>query len=206
MAESRFFALFSDVGGVLGTNGWDTGLRLKIANHFACDLDDVQGRHRLMFDSYERGHMNFEEYLQRVFFGSPRSFTIDDVRNFAYNESVPWPTSIELLERVKSLNQLKLGLISNEGEGLTEHRVRKFGLRHLADFLIFSHFVHMRKPDPGIWRLALHLVQASASESIYVDDRELFVQVAREMGFAAIHHVSVKETREQLRALGLRVD
>ena len=50
---------------------------------------------------------------------------------------------------------LKIALISNEGRGLTEHRVRKFHLRELAEFMIFSNCVGYRKPDREIWRLAL---------------------------------------------------
>ena len=96
MAHSRFHILYCDVGGVLGTNGWDTSLRKKIVSHFKLDLQEIEGRHHLMFDSYERGHMSFEEYLERVFFAAPRPFSVDDVRDFSYNESIPWPENIEL--------------------------------------------------------------------------------------------------------------
>ena len=206
MARLRYHVLFSDVGGVLGTNGWDTRLRRKLCEHFGMGCDDVQERHRLMFDSFERGHMRFEEYLERVFFARPRDFTIDDVRQFAYGESVPWPENIALLKRVKEANRLKVGLISNEGEGLTEYRVRKFGLRDVADFMIFSHFVHLRKPDREMWELGLNLAQVSPAESIYIDDREAFAAIAAEMGFTAIHHVSLEGTREKLSELGLAVE
>ena len=205
MAHSRFHILYCDVGGVLGTNGWDTSLRKKIVSHFQLDLQEIEGRHHLMFDSYERGHMSFEEYLKRVFFAAPRPFSVDDVRDFSYNESIPWPENIELFKRVKESNRMKLALISNEGRDLTEYRVRKFGLRDVADFLIFSHFVGLRKPDREIWDLALHLAQATPSESIYVDDRELFVDIAAEIGFTAVHHVSLEATRERLGQFGLVV-
>lgn len=204
MAESRFVAIFSDIGGVLGTNGWDSELRFKIVKHFGCDMDEIHGRHRLMFDSYERGYMTFEQYLTKVFGGAKeRDFTIEQVRDFAYAESTPWPENISFFHRVRTSNNLKLGLISNEGEGLTQHRVQKFGLRALADFLIFSYFVHMRKPDPEMWQLALNLAQVTPEETIYIDDREMFAEVAAEMGFTAIRHTSLEDTRRQLAELGL---
>jgi putative hydrolase of the HAD superfamily len=203
MADSHFVALFSDIGGVLGTNGWDTDLRTKIARHFGCDMDEIHSRHRLMFDSYERGYMTFEQYLNRVFCPGKWGFTLEQIRDFAYAESTPWPQNIQLLHRVKTANNLKLGLISNEGEGLTQHRVKKFGLRELADFLIFSYFVHMRKPDLEMWRLALNLAQVSPEETIYIDDREMFAEVAAELGFTAIRHTSLEDTQRQLTELGL---
>ena len=203
MANSRFLALFSDIGGVLGTNGWDTGLRLKVAQQFNCDLDDVQSRHRLMFDSFERGYMSFEQYLRKVFFSEARTFTMDEIRDFAFAQSIPWPDNIALVRDTKNANGLKLGLISNEGEGLTQYRVKAFGLREFADFQIFSYFVHMRKPDLEMWHLACNLAQVTPQEAIYIDDREIFADVASELGFTAIHHVSVESTKDQLSKLGL---
>jgi putative hydrolase of the HAD superfamily len=205
MAASPFLALFSDVGGVLGTNGWDGNLRTKITSHFQCDPDEIEARHHLMFDSFERGFMTFEDYLRRVFFAQRRDFTMEEVRNFAFAESVPWPDNISLLRNIKQANQVTVGLISNEGEGLTQYRVRKFGLRTATNFSVFSCFVHMRKPDFEIWRLALNLAQVDASQTIYIDDRELFVGIAAEIGFTAFQHISLEVTRAKLQELGLLV-
>ncbi len=202
----KYHVLYSDIGGVLGTNGWDTELRHAVCNHFDISFDDIEGRHHLMFDSYERGFMSFEQYLRHVFFGKARPFELAQLRDFAYSQSVAWPENIALFQTVKHSNGLKLGLISNEGSGITEHRVGKFGLRDLADFMVISHFVHMRKPDNAIWNLALNIAQVSPEESIYVDDRDMFVNVAADMGFTAIHHVSLESTREEFLRLGLKLE
>jgi putative hydrolase of the HAD superfamily len=201
----RFHAIFSDVGGVLGTNGWDTTLRRKTAAHFHCETAEIEKRHGLVFDSFERGYMRFDDYIRHVFFSNPRAFTAEDVRDFAYRHSVAWAENIELLREVKRLNGLKLGLISNEGEGLTNYRVQSWGLRDWADFLIFSHCVRLRKPDRAIWQLALDLCQAHAAEVIYIDDRAMFVDIARDIGFTAIQHVSLEGTRSALAEAGLAV-
>ncbi|MGI9071896.1 MAG: HAD-IA family hydrolase [Bryobacteraceae bacterium] len=205
MNPSKFHILYSDVGGVLGTNGWDTRLRQKIAEHFNVEPDDIESRHHLVFDSYERGHMGFEDYLRCVFFDVPRGFTVEEVRDYTYNESVAWPENIDFLKRTKSSNGLKIALISNEGRGLTEHRVSKFQLRELAEFMIFSNCVGYRKPDREIWRLALDLAQTKPHESIYLDDRKMFVDIAADMGFTAVHYVSLEDTSKRLRELGLVV-
>lgn len=205
MAGHSHHILFSDIGGVLGTNGWDTRLRREIARRYGLNFEALERRHHLMFDSFERGYLTFAQYLQHVFFEEERPFSLEEIRDFAFSQSVAWPESIALLRNVKALNQLKLALVSNEGEGLTDYRVSAWGLRDLADFLIFSYCVHMRKPDPAIWQLALDLAQAKPAESIYIDDRPIFVEIARSMGFTAIQHVSVESTRDQLESLGLAV-
>ncbi len=205
MPQSKYQVLYSDVGGVLGTNGWDTPLRYKIAEHFGVPTKEVESLHRLMFDCYESGKMEFEQYLHYVFFNSARSFKVEDVRDYAYDASTPWRENIDALAEIKRKNGIKVGLISNEGGGLTQHRVEKFGLRKVADFMIFSYFVHWRKPDHDIWKLALNLAQIKPEQAIYIDDRKAFANIAGELGFSAIQHTSLDETKRQLKELGLEV-
>ncbi len=203
MSHPRYRMIYSDIGGVLGTNGWDGRLRSSLCSRFDLDLDEIERRHHLMFDSFERGSLSFEEYLTRVIFFAPREFTLEQVREFAFQASEPWPENLEFFRRIKTANRLGFAVISNEGQGITGYRVKKFGLRQLCDFMVISHFTGLRKPDPEIWRLALDLAQVEASESVYVDDREMFVESARELGFTAIHHTDLEITREQLARLGL---
>jgi putative hydrolase of the HAD superfamily len=203
---NQFRVLYSDIGGVLGTNGWDSEIRKGACERFDVDFEEIDKRHHLMFDSYERGFLRLESYLRYVFFGCDRKFTLDELTRYIYSCSVPWPENIQLFAKVKKANRIKFGLVSNEGQGITEYRMNKFGLREVADFMVISHCVHMRKPDHQIWKLALDLAQVTPAESIYVDDREMFVQVALEIGFTAIQHVSVESTRQKFLNLGLRLE
>ncbi|MFL6449057.1 MAG: HAD-IA family hydrolase [Bryobacteraceae bacterium] len=203
MSHPRFRMLYSDIGGVLGTNGWDGRLRTSLCAEFGLEVDEVERRHHLMFDSFERGFLTFDEYLARVVFFAPRDFTLEQIREFAFAASEPWPENLEFFRHLRIANTLGFALISNEGQGITQHRVKKFGLRRLCDYMVISHFTGLRKPDREIWKLALDLAQVQASESIYVDDREMFVEAAREIGFTTIHHTSLETTREHFARLGL---
>jgi putative hydrolase of the HAD superfamily len=201
-----FRVLYSDIGGVLGTNGWDSEIRRGACLHFDVDFEEIDKRHHLMFDSYERGFLRLESYLRYVFFHCERKFTLEELTSYIYSCSIPWPENLQLFADVKKANKLKFGLISNEGQGITEYRVDKFGLREVADFMVVSHCVHMRKPDHQIWRLALDIAQVTPAESLYVDDREMFVQVAIEIGFTAIQHTSVATTKQKFLDLGLKIE
>src|SRR5438309_1463610 len=108
MSKTAIKALFSDIGGVLGTNGWDTALRSEVTAHFQVDRDEVETLHHLMFDSYERGYIDFKSYLKRVFFSSPRDFTLEAVRDFTLDGSRPWQENIRFFLHVKCANTLKL--------------------------------------------------------------------------------------------------
>lgn len=196
-------ALFLDIGGVLLTNGWGRDSREKAASRFGLDLEDLNGRHQAIFDTYEVGKTSLDEYLSHVIFYKKRSFTYAQFLRFMFEQSKPLPGMIEHICRLKKKYGLKVAVVSNEGRELNEHRIKKFELNRFVDFFISSCFVHLRKPDRDIFRLALDVAQVPASEVIYIEDRVMFVQVAGELGISGIHHENFKTTAEKLSALGL---
>ncbi len=56
--------LFTDLGGVLLTNGWDHNSRECAAEHFGLDAQELQRRHEAVFPNYEQGFNTLDEYLQ----------------------------------------------------------------------------------------------------------------------------------------------
>jgi putative hydrolase of the HAD superfamily len=195
--------LFTDVGGVLLTNGWDSDTRERAAAQFHLDLREMNNRHHLTFDTYEIGKLKLEDYLARVVFYEPRNFTLQQFLDFVFAQSQALPDMRELLAGLKARHHLKVAVISNEGRELTEYRIRKFGLADFVDFFVSSCFVRFRKPDSDIFRMAIDLAQTPPDESVYIDDRQLFVEVAATCGMRSILHRDYPGTRAQLAALGL---
>lgn len=197
--------LFLDIGGVLLTNGWDRRMRVSAAETFGLDFDEMDERHHLTFDTYEEGELSLDEYLTRVVFYERRSFTRDDFKAFMYARSEPKSDMIDLMRRLKKRYDLKTAAISNEGRELTLYRVKEFNLGAFIDFFIVSCFVHFRKPDLRLYRLALDCAQVSPGRCVYIDDRKMFVEVAEGIGLHGVHHTAYNKTRKSLDALGLSV-
>lgn len=195
--------LFLDVGGVLLTNGWDRGCRQRAAEKFGLDAKEVDERHRMTFDTYELGKLRLEDYLDRTVFYQPRGFTRDDFIAFMLEQSQLLPDMIDFVTALKQRHGLRVAVVSNEGRVLTEHRVQTFGLGRFVDFFIFSCFVHFRKPDPDIFRLALDVAQVRPEQVAYLDDRKMFTEIAAGMGIHGIHHTGFSTSRDQLAKLGL---
>lgn len=199
---SQITTLFLDIGGVLLTNGWDHNSRRSAAETFGLDYDEMSERHHLTFDTYEEGKLSLDEYLDRVVFHEVRSFSREEFKKFMYAQSKPYPDMIDLIRGLKTQYGLRVAAVSNEGRELTMYRVEQFGLRTFVDFFVSSCFVHYRKPDADIYRIALDISQAKLEQVIYIDDRGLFVEVAREVGIAGITHESYATTRKSLEGLG----
>jgi putative hydrolase of the HAD superfamily len=197
--------LFLDIGGVLLTDGWDHHARKRAATEFNLDLAEMQDRHHLVFETYEEGKTTLEEYLAQVVFYQERPFTPAQFRKFLFAQSKPYPKMIKLVRRLKVQYGLKVVVVSNEARELNLHRIRKFKLDKFVDSFISSGFVHVRKPDPDIFRLALDIAQTPARQIVYIEDTPMFVQIAEGLGIRSIHHTDYKSTRAELSALGLEM-
>lgn len=199
-------ALFLDIGGVLLTNGWDRHARGRAAEHFELDRDDLDERHHLTFDTYEEGKLSLDEYLDRVVFCRERSFTREAFKDFMFAQSQALPGALQFFRDLKHRHSLVVVAVSNEGRELNTYRVERFGLGELFDVFLSSSFVHLRKPDADLYRMALDVAQVRPEEVVYVDDRELFVEVAAGLGIRGIHHRSLESTREAVERMGVGLD
>ncbi len=195
--------LFLDIGGVLLTNGWDRHMRRAAAEKFGLDFDDLNDRHKMSFDTYEQGKLSLDTYLNQVVFYKERPFTREAFKEFMFSQSQPKVDMINLVSALKWKYRLRVAAISNEGRELTIHRIRKFTMNAFIDFFVSSCFVHFRKPDPDIYRIALDISQADPARSVYIDDRALFVEIAQGLGLHGILHRNFETTRQVLHELGL---
>jgi putative hydrolase of the HAD superfamily len=198
--------LFLDIGGVLLTNGWDHQARQRAATAFKLDLAEMEDRHHLTFDTYEEGKLTLEEYLERVVFHAKRPFTRAQFRRFMFAQSKPYPQMIELVRRLKVRHGLKIAVVSNEGRELNAYRIRKFNLDGFVGCFVSSCFVHLRKPDADIFRLALDIAQAPAHQVLYIENTPLFVQIAEGLGIQCILHTDFTSTCAKLASFGLSKD
>ena len=198
--------VFLDIGGVLLTNGWDHHARKRAATNFKLELAEMEDRHHLTFDTYEEGKLTLEEYLGRVVFYQTRPFTRAQFRHFMFAQSKPYPEMIEMVAQLKVRHGLKIAVVSNEGRELNAYRIRNFKLDKFVDTFVSSCFVHIRKPDADIFRLALDIAQAPARQVVYIENTPMFVQIAEDLGIRSILHTDYRSTCARLAAFGLQND
>jgi putative hydrolase of the HAD superfamily len=198
--------VFLDIGGVLLTDGWDHHARRRATKHFKLEQAEMEDRHNLNFATYEEGRLTLAEYLTRVVFYQKRSFTQAEFRRFMFSQSKPYPKMIELIAQLKIQHGLKIVVVSNEARELNAYRIRKFKLDGFVDAFISSCFVHIRKPDADIFRLALDIAQAPAEQVVYIENTPMFVQIAEDLGIRSILHTDYRSTCAKLASFGLQKD
>lgn len=191
-------ALFLDIGEVLLTNGWGYESRHLAAEKFNLDFNDFDAKHAIALVK-----LTMDEYLDIAVFYEPRDFTKDECRQFMFEQSKPYPEMIALIKRLKKRYGLKIVAVSNEARELNTYRIEEFELAGFIDFFVSSTYVHIRKPDIDIYKLALDMAQVQPAEVICIDDVCVFVNVAESLGIKGICHINYETTGKKLQSLGI---
>lgn len=195
-----------DIGGVLGTNGWDTGEREAAAARFGLDLEAFEARHDEAVNTWESGHMSLDDYLDFVVFNAPRPFTRDEFRDFMFAQSKPVPEMIALARRIAATGRYTMMTMNNESAELHAMRVERFGLRDVFTAFLTSCYVGFRKPVEAFYDRALSIAHADPARTVFIDDREINLAPVRARGIHTVHATGVDAVRDGLAALGVTAE
>jgi putative hydrolase of the HAD superfamily len=174
--------VFFDIGGVLGTNGWDREQRLRAAARFGLE-PETEHRHHEVVGEWESGRLTLNEYLDTTIFYAPRPFSRDELIAFMLAESQPFPESIAIAQQIALGGRVRLFTLNNESTELNQHRIATFGLQSIFAGFLTSCWLGVRKPAPTIFERALGVAQAIPTQSLFIDDREQNIGPAQAMGF-----------------------
>ena len=197
-------AIFWDVGGVLLTNAWDHTQRMAALEHFRLDEEEFHSRHEMVVSSFERGKISLDEYLYRTIFYRNRPFSRDEFREYMFSLSQPMPEVLAFARALALSGRYFMATINNESRELNLHRIEKFGLREIFRLFVSSCFVGLRKPESGIYRLAIETTQMNPEECCFIDDRALNLECAAKLGMRTIQMQNLEQLREELARLGVK--
>jgi putative hydrolase of the HAD superfamily len=197
--------LFWDIGGVILTNGWDRNSRKAAADAFSIDYEEFQDRHDLTFPAFDAGQISLNEYLDRTLFYRPRKFTREEFTAFMFAQSKEFPASRAILDACANSSKYFVGAINNEPLELNQYRIEAFNLRKSFQVFFSSCYVHSRKPEEGIFRVALAVTQRAPENCVFIDDRPMNLEAPRRLGFSVIHYQSADQLRSDLRNLQVEV-
>jgi len=204
LSVSEIHAIFWDVGGVLLTNAWDHTQRMAALEHFRLDEEEFHSRHEMVVSSFERGKISLDEYLDRTVFYRNRPFTRDEFRDYMFSLSQPMPEVLAFARALADSGKYLMSTLNNESRELNAHRIEKYGLRKIFRLFVSSCFVGLRKPESGIYHLAIELTQINPEECCFIDDRALNLECAAKLGMGTIQMQTLDQLREELGKLGVK--
>lgn len=198
-------SLFWDIGGVLATNGWDHNSRMEAAQAFRFDWEEFRERHDLSFPAFDAGQITLGQYLDRTLFYRARDFTREEFTAFMFAQSKEFPDSRAVLDDVARTDRYYIASINNEPRELNQYRIAAFNLRKDFQAFFSSCYLHSRKPEEQIYRIALDVSQRAPEKSVFIDDRPLNLENPRRLGMHVIHFQNAQQLRAELKALEIEV-
>jgi putative hydrolase of the HAD superfamily len=203
--------LISDFGGVLtspllgaferfndelGVRAEDFGRAMAVAR-------DQHGEHPLF--ALERGEITERAFLDQLE-GALRKLLGRDVDLSRMAQLLmahlhPNEELFAYYRRLRDERGLRLGILTNNVREWEPLWRPKLPIDEIFDDVVDSAFVGMRKPEPEIYELALSRLGGEATTCAFVDDNELNVTAARELGFHAVHFHDTSQAIAELDAL-----
>ncbi|MDP4282915.1 MAG: HAD-IA family hydrolase [Bacteroidota bacterium] len=200
--KNQYKILFCDIGGVLLSNGWGHKSRMAAAAKFNIDYEEMDDLHDFVFNVFEIGKISLDVYLDTVVFNVERKFSREEFKEFMFGSTTLLPHMLPwFIEWKKRQENVKIISINNEARELNQYRINTFKLHDFFDAFVSSCEVGMRKPDPGIFHMALGIAQAKPEECLYFDDNIMLVEAAKKVGIHAHHHIDFETTKEIMESL-----
>ena len=199
MTEIRH--IFFDIGGVLGSNGWDREQRERAVEQFDLSAEDFQWRHEEVMGEWEEGRITLDEYLDIAVFHTSRSFSREEFVEFMYSQSVPDEATIRIARLLSRQPGYTLMTLNNEAEELNRYRIEKFGISQIFEAFLSSCWLGVRKPIRRFYNRGLGIAQAEAATSLFIDDRQQNLISASTLGMNVVHFKSAAQLRSDLERL-----
>jgi putative hydrolase of the HAD superfamily len=198
--------IFFDIGGVLGSNGWDREQRERAVQRFGLDSEDFQWRHEEVVGEWEEGRITLDEYLDLAVFYIDRPFSRSEFADFMYSHSVPNDSTIDIARVLSADERFTLMTLNNESAELNVHRIESFGITEIFEAFLSSCWLGVRKPMRRFYNRALGIAHAEPAASLFIDDRQQNLTPATSLGMSVILYKSVPQLRSDLeRLLGLKI-
>ena len=180
--QNKITTIFFDLFGVL------LGIDQSVGIQYMSKLTDtpyIETREIALGEPFmrlERGEITFSRYVEDIRSAMPYGARIDadSLREIWKNSKVGEMPAVSLLNDL--LNNFQVWVISNTTESHIKSLKSKFSFLCQLNDIITSERAGAHKPDPKIFQFALTEAGTDAGASIFIDDSQLNVESAENLG------------------------
>jgi epoxide hydrolase-like predicted phosphatase len=153
----------------------------------------------IKWDLGETGYSEFNKILSR-YTGIPANQIFS---TFFENIKMHQGT-IELIKLLK--NNYKIILLSNAPKENLQKMLKNQNIENLFNEIVISAEHKIMKPDPKIYELMLSIGGINASEAIFIDDRQVNVDAAANLGIKSFLFTDATTLKNDLTSMGIKLE
>lgn len=207
---SRIEMVISDFGGVLTTPLLDAFVSLQDRvgippESFGLAMKAIseRGDENPLFE-LERGRITEQEFQRRLADAlEPILGHRPDIESFGqllFEALEPNPGMLDLIREVRR-DGFRTALLTNNVKEWEAAWRSMLPVDELFETVVDSAFVGCRKPDPRIYQLTLERVELEPEQCIFIDDMEVNIKAANELGLRGVHFRETAQARSEVHAL-----
>jgi epoxide hydrolase-like predicted phosphatase len=189
-------AVIWDVGGVL-IRTQDQHPRERLAKSYNLTRAELSA---LVFDSEEAVRATIGEIPESVLWQKVAHTLNIPASKLANFKQQFWAGDCfdqELYAFIGKLRpRFKTGLLSNAWSEARKETDERFHLLGVFDVLVYSAEVHLAKPDPRIYQLALERLGVQPQEAIFVDDFPINIEAAKALGMHGVRFENSQQAQQ----------
>ena len=166
-------------------------------------FNDLYWRHR---DAYDLDTFTATAYWQKVGREAGREFSATQALDLAELDCGIWGRSNPVMEKwIETLHSrgVRIALISNISSHVAAYLRRNSPWLEYCQPACFSGELKLLKPDAAIFHACLNDLGQPATETLFIDDREVNVAAARAVGMNGIVFHSIVQLQTELEPYGL---
>ena len=166
-------------------------------------LDQIYWADRHAFDE---GKLNGLTFWRRVTTDAGLKLDVATIGELALWDARMWttenPAMLSWQQKLKQRGVLT-AILSNIGDTVLANMLREHKWIPSFDVLVWSYQLHMAKPDEAIFQHTLTQLGTKAEETLFIDDRQVNIDMANAMGMKGVLFTDVEKLRADLSAMGL---
>jgi epoxide hydrolase-like predicted phosphatase len=176
-------AVIFDYGGVMRLSHDDT---IKIAKTYGISRQDFLEKAMPFLDLFRLGLMSENNFWKKVSFVLGKNVPKNSKELWREDTKVMslYPAMVDFVKQLRK-KKIKTAVLSNTIKPHVEITKKKGGYKYF-DKVILSCEVGLVKPDPKIYLLAVKKLKVKPNQCIYIDDKELNLEPAHNLGMKTI--------------------
>lgn len=191
-------AIFFDIGGVLVKVDSSESIK-KLSQKLGVSTEKISsGMTRELLCEYEKGHLTTNQFYEQLFinYGSEHPLEIEKFKSYWLDTLFPHTESVDFLQRANK--NFPVWLLSNTNEFHYDLLMQDFPFMKWVDGGTYSFMVGSMKPDTLIYEVAIKKSGFRPEEILFIDDLEVNVQAAQDLGINIIHYVDFSSFSKEL--------
>ena len=152
-----------------------------------------------LLNTYEKGHLSSNQFYEQLLinYGSPRDISLETFKTYWEDMLFPNQDSIDFLQRAS--RDYPVWLLSNTNDFHYDILIKHFPFMQWIQGGTYSFMVGSMKPELKIYQEALQASGFHPAEALFIDDLEVNVLAARDVGFHAIQYQGYADLERVIR-------